>query len=591
MVFSGRPSTACHACRPARRKVSLQSSPVIIKASTKLTQLSGQCDRAPDGCSQCRRKGHACPGYPDPTALRMRNETTNVTKKQSSKSKTHAARQQSPPTQDGASSSPSSSLQQADLSSSRQSLASCDSSASSSSSSASSPISPALLLSTNQQALAFLFHTFIAATPFEGYLSSFYLPYSPDSDACALAIDATALAAYARHARQHRHPDAARANYARALSRVNKALADPRTAVQDQTLVAVLVLALFEATVFQDSGSSSSSSSAPTSWVAHTWGAMQLLMLRGPDQLASSPVARQLFAHASNNIKASCIQRSAPIPQPFLEFDGRVRGLLNDHDPAVPLADLLHKVCAIKARAREEQERSMVLLLEALQVDQEIIAFCDAPPPTLSFTREPFLQGPAWTYQRIVHTYASLRLCKLWNAVRLLRIFLLSLLGDDIAHCRVDETVAESHTLSGLKEYARKHMAEVASDILATVPSFVHTTENGSRTFLSAGRCLGWPLGILELSTVCPLDASRYARRTLEWLAEDLNLPQAIDPERHPGSRDDCSTLRAASLQRAPRQQGVCYKVELSSRGIVKPLSAAGARNQTGITLKGVRAA
>ncbi|KAM3433326.1 hypothetical protein NHJ13734_006508 [Beauveria thailandica] len=514
MVFSGRPSTACHTCRPARRK----------------------CDRAPNGCSQCRRKGHACPGYPDPTALRMRNETTSVTKKQSSKSKTHAARQQSPPrTQDGAPFwASSSSPEPAASSSSRQSLTSFDSP---------SPVSPALLLSTNQQALAFLFHTFIAATPFEGYLSSFYLPYSPDDDACALAIDATALAAYARHARQHRHHDAARANYARALSRVNTALADPRTAVQDQTLVAVLVLALFEATVFQDSGSSrssrsSSSSSAPTSWVAHTWGAMQLLMLRGPDQLASSPVARQLFAHASNNIKASCIQRSAPIPQPFLEFDGRVRGLLDSRDLAVPLADLLHKVCAIKARARDEQERSMVLLLEALQADQEIIAFCDAPPPALSFTREPFLQGPAWTYQRIVHTYASLRLCKVWNAVRLLRIFLLSLLGDDIAHCRVDETLAESHTLSALNEYARKHMAEVASDILATVPSFVHS-ENGSRTFLSAGRCLGWPLGILELSTVCPPDASRYARRTLEWLAEDLNLPQAIDPERHPGSRDD----------------------------------------------------
>ncbi|KAM3566927.1 hypothetical protein ARSEF4850_000098 [Beauveria asiatica] len=554
--------------------------------------------------SICRRKGHACPGYPDPTALRMRNETTSVTKKQSSKSKTHAARQQSPPTtQDDAPLwASSSSPEPAASSSSRQSLTSFDSP---------SPVSPALLLSTNQQALAFLFHTFIAATPFEGYLSSFYLPYSPDDDACALAIDATALAAYARHARQHRHHDAARANYARALSRVNAALADPRTAVQDQTLVAVLVLALFEAAVFQDSGSSSSSSSsAPTSWVAHTWGAMQLLMLRGPDQLASSPVARQLFAHASNNIKASCIQRSAPIPQPFLEFDGRVRGLLDGRDLAVPLADLLHKVCAIKARARDEQGRSMVLLLEALQADQEIIAFCDAPPPALSFTREPFLQGPAWTYQRIVHTYASLRLCKVWNAVRLLRIFLLSLLGDDIAHCRVDDTLAESHTLSALNEYARKHMAEVASDILATVPSFVHS-ENGSRTFLSAGRCLGWPLGILELSTVCPPDASRYARRTLEWLAEDLNLPQAIDPERHPGSRDDwffdsygafpSSTLYSHNLHLATWNSSGVHTLDATvplacnalrgnkacqgravKRGIVERLSAAGARQQDG---------
>ncbi|KAJ3472203.1 hypothetical protein NLG97_g11194 [Lecanicillium saksenae] len=162
MVFSGRPSTACHACRPARRK----------------------CDRAPEGCSQCRRKGHPCPGYPDPTALRMRNETTRVTLKQETKSKL-PSRHRTPPRQSSGSSSPSHSVQESGSPLSMESFNSF--------SSVSSFLPKSLSL--DQQAISFLFNTFIAATPFEGYLSSFYVPYTPFDDACAWAIDATALAA------------------------------------------------------------------------------------------------------------------------------------------------------------------------------------------------------------------------------------------------------------------------------------------------------------------------------------------------------------------------------------------------------------
>lgn len=457
----------------------------------------------------------------------MRNETTRVTEKQVSKSKA-SARQKTPSKQGSASSSslpsPSSSVQEAGSPSSLQSLTSFDSPDSSSVS-----IALPLFLSNDQHAISFLFNTFISATPFEAYLPSFYVPQGPRDDACAWAIDAAALAAYARHARQQHNRDAARTKYAGALTRVNAALADPQAAVQDRTLVAVLVLALFEATMFQVG-------SAPTSWLAHTWGAMQLLLLRGAHQ-STSPTARLLFAHTSNNIKATCIQRSMAIPRPFLDLDQQVRGLLNGFDPAARLADMLHKVSTIKAKSRE-QEPNVALLLEAIEVDQEIIEFCNNPPPSLHYIREPLARGPAWTFKRIVHTYSSLRLCKVWNSVRLLRIFLLSFLGDDISHFRIDETHADPQTLAGLKEYAMKHMAEVASDVLATIPHFVRT-ENSTRTFLSPGRCLGWPLGILELSAVCPPDVKLYARKTLEWLAEDLNLPQAIDPERHPGSRED----------------------------------------------------
>lgn len=391
-------------------------------------------------------------------------------------------------------------------------------------------LSASVSLSVEQLAVSYLFNTFIICTPFDGYLPSFCRPYTAPDDACAWAIDATALAAYGRHSRSRSCQAAARAKYAGALTRVNSALTDPAAAIQDRTLVAVLVLALFEATVFQGG------LRAPTSWAAHTYGAMQLLMLRGLAQF-SRPTARLLFAHASSNVKASCIQRSIAVPQPFLSFDTKVRALLDQLDPAVKLTDLLHKVGAIKEMSQNPNP-TVELVLEAIKVDQELIVFSDTPPPTLEYTRDPLAHGPAWTYHRIVHTYPSLRIAKVWNAVRLLRFFLLSFIGGDISPFPDEAGVSGMQTLSGLKVYALDHMAGVAADVLATIPCFVHV-DNHVRLFSAPARCLAWPLGIIEKSSICPVDAREYARKTLEWLAQDLNMPQAIHPDRQPGSRED----------------------------------------------------
>ncbi|OAA67391.1 hypothetical protein ISF_03567 [Cordyceps fumosorosea ARSEF 2679] len=430
MVFSGRPSTACHACRPVRRKVSpslMQTLPITQASGNETNPSPASATAHLNVAPSVVAKATTAWAIQTPLLYPRRKRTIII---------------------------PLSFYSEANSAFSLLSLTTLDSSyssSSSSSSSCSSAITRPLHLSTNQQALSFLFHAFISATPFDGYLASFYTPRTAADadDACAWAIDAVALAAYGRHTRQPGCADVARTKYAGTLTRVNDALADPDgAALRDRTLVAVLVLALFEATAFFHPAST------PTSWVAHTWGARQLLMLRGPRRCTASPAARRLFSHTSNNVKASCIQRSAPIPSAFLALDAEVRGLLDGQDPAARLAHFLHAVSALKARSNRTRASGLV-----------------ADP-------------------------------------------------------------------SSLKDYACHHMADVAVGVLATVPSFVYK-ENGRRTFMPPGRCLGWPLGILEMGTVCPPDPRLYARKTLEWLAEDLNLPQAIGPDRHPGSRED----------------------------------------------------
>lgn len=98
----------------------------------------------------------------------------------------------------------------------------------------------------------------------------------------------------------------------------------------DSTLAAVMLLALFEAVVFPGG-------MAPTNWVAHTEGAMQLILLRGTDQCRSE-VSKWLFLHVSMTLRACCIQNDTPVPTDFVALAEKVRLLLDPRDPALLMA-------------------------------------------------------------------------------------------------------------------------------------------------------------------------------------------------------------------------------------------------------------
>jgi hypothetical protein len=59
MVFCGKPSGGCHACRARKTK----------------------CDQIPEGCTQCKRAKRACPGYRSKGSLIFRDESANVVRK------------------------------------------------------------------------------------------------------------------------------------------------------------------------------------------------------------------------------------------------------------------------------------------------------------------------------------------------------------------------------------------------------------------------------------------------------------------------------------------------------------------------------
>lgn len=370
--------------------------------------------------------------------------------------------------------------------------------------------------------MAYFLTSYTYATPFADYVPALFLSDPGAGDACRTAISATALAAYSRHIRSARHLEDARRQYAKALIQVNQLLARPETAVLDRTLGTVLVLGFFEAIVFEGGES-------PTSWTAHTLGSMQLLRLRGPPE-AGNRLASHMYTHASNNIKTSCIQRSVPIPEDFMAFDAQAAITCPDVSTAwVKLSSLINKIASIKARARNEAD--VVLIQEALDLDEGIKALSESAPDWMQYQDKHRSSPSSGTYRGVLHEYPNARVAKIWNAIRLVRLFLIifiySAAGED---CEADKSrPGDEHQLSRsrLGVYTRQNMDTLTTEILASVPAFMEKNEAGTR-FAPSGRSLVWPLGIIEETILSRKCAKEYATKYLHELAGDLNMPQVL---------------------------------------------------------------
>lgn len=490
------------------------------------------------GCSQCRRKAIQCSGYRDPFALRVKDETARISCKFDNKTVVSKSLLPLP----AAASSSMAKLSAAEMDTSTQ-----------------APPAPAPYRRVNELcgsfdlgimapprdnshnlSMAYFFTSYIYATPFQAYLPAIFLDRPSTGDACSIAIEATALAAYSRRVRSCGHLKESRQKYAKALNQVNGLLSRAETAVVDRTLACVLVLGLFEAIVFEGGTS-------PASWTAHTDGSMQLLLLRGPQQFTSS-LSRTISSHASNNIKTSCIQRCIPVPDDFIALDRKLLSLQNAGEPSAMLSPIIHEIASLKARHLADSDCNLVH--DALLLDRQILFLAETAPDWMIYEIRPNSESPCWAYKRVCHRYTSVAAARVWNVLRLFHLFLVNFVKEvispedrgaewDLSELRIpDSSKSLSQYVSELRDYATRTMDVITTDLLATIPMFMEGGQN-ERRFAPAARSLAWPLAIIELSDLSSKAAQDFASRQLDRLAGDLNMPTAVHPSRLQDAFDD----------------------------------------------------
>lgn len=154
-------------------------------------------------------------------------------------------------------------------------------------------------------AVHYLFSHYLVDSHFR-YLPELYAA-SPSASRLDDMLGAVSFAALALQSSSESLSARAQVCYADAVSKIKADLDDPVVRLQDETLAAVLLMALYETLRMKFSARSEA-------WEMHAQGAMALLEMRGSEQL-DTIFGLHLFTHAATIIRFIGIQRGVSPPQ------------------------------------------------------------------------------------------------------------------------------------------------------------------------------------------------------------------------------------------------------------------------------------
>ncbi|KAF2104722.1 hypothetical protein NA57DRAFT_70929 [Rhizodiscina lignyota] len=395
---------------------------------------------------------------------------------------------------------------------------------------------------TDYDAVCYFMSSYILSCPFQDYLHSLYPTCRlGKDDALSSAITTASFATFARRTGRRAYMDRAERNYGLALARINAALTDPATAVLDQTLASILLLATFEATIFPGARS-------PEEWTAHLLGATRLLQLRGLDQFQYE-TGRHLHNHITNNICASCMQRMVDLPAEFQAWCDKAGPFIDPKYHLREFSTILQKAVSFKARlwARLEKDRAVLydLFYEAVALEQEASALMKDDNAETAYTIQPKESTPPLAYKDIAHHHKAPRAAKHQNTLRMVRLFMLEVMSAG-ASIATKEMYSQPDTIryfESVKENAQRLSAEIATEVLGCVPDFLEPTSTfANPKFCPVARTLVWPLSVVYKNSICPLEARKYAKAMLDDLVKELNTLQLVDAGKmitKPGTMDD----------------------------------------------------
>lgn len=347
-------------------------------------------------------------------------------------------------------------------------------------------------------------------------------------------INAAAIASLARDLGQGDIMKIARQSYAHALTETNMALANPKTAANDATLISVLLLSLFEAIVWE-------SSQIPENWLVHSKGAFEILKLRGPAQFKTD-IGRKLFTQVANITCINNINNRTRIPQELADLVEAANGPAYEAgSPRYRLANMSRKMTNLVADIDAGKLTVTEVIEETTLQDNLYITYTEKFVPEWQYEeirlnkQVPGVHG--WTY----HRYPSTRVAKLWNSTRMSRILLSEI---KYHHARKLSPSAYSRAM----EYeAVANLQRMATDIAASIPQFTkpvglfdefcspgfvpdafeRTMGDATMSRKAAAASLMWPLSVIRAASVVSEDLRIFAKEQLKLLGKEFRLPQA----------------------------------------------------------------
>ncbi|KAE8452509.1 hypothetical protein EG329_000412 [Mollisiaceae sp. DMI_Dod_QoI] len=334
----------------------------------------------------------------------------------------------------------------------------------------------------------------------------------------------------------------ARYQYMRALNATNAALRDPVQVKKDTTLLAIMILGIFETIT-------GCTKRSLQDWAQHVNGAASVIKLRGPDQI-KTPAGRRMLIQVTSSLLINCLQRGVPLPIHIQEYmTAAIKSVENPDAAFVITICMMHfatlRASVLSGKLTDQQE----ILSRCLELDGQLLDIVVNVPP-------------GWEYQTIItdedsdvafngryHVYFDYWIAMIWNALRSLRILINELIREVLlkgfAHrppifSKTEHTAQFQISTDVLYQHQEDILYSVAQHVnrfpppcdpsayksMASMPLLAYN-EMHSPIRMSGGSFLIWPLwhaGIMDISTD---EVRRFVVRNLRAIGDTMGIQQA----------------------------------------------------------------
>ncbi len=319
-----------------------------------------------------------------------------------------------------------------------------------------------------ERATGFFFSNFVIGVhgPTRGHLDHLENVYNTDDmdDTLLASIRSVGLAGYSHVVQAPQLMKDARQEYMKALRLTNLALRSSKDVKKDSTLLAVMILGIFETVT----GFNQRSLNA---WAEHISGAAALVKLRGLEQLRT-PAGRRMFIQVTSSLLISCIQRRLALPAHIIELRAEAAKYIDATEPAWRVQESMIAFADFRSKTRAGVITGLQSILsKALEIDGTLLEIFSDVPAGWEYETVFTNANPDVVFDGRYHVYYDYWVAQLWNAMRTIRI----LLNEQIREVLLQGFSSKPPLFLGPEYTAQLQIStdilyELASDILASVP-------------------------------------------------------------------------------------------------------------------------
>ncbi|KAI9836469.1 MAG: hypothetical protein M1819_001501 [Sarea resinae] len=417
------------------------------------------CDLQKDSCGQCARATLLCSGYRDTEQLRIRDESQTTKQKALTRAAVSIA------------------------------------------------VPQTITTTIDERARAAFFSHYVSGfSKTYDVLERLYVQPRLDSHLEA-SIDAVSLAIYDLQCRGSMSvSQRARQKYSLALPLLNQALRSASSATSDSTLLAVLLLDLFEKLTNTNPRSTAS-------WMSHVNGALALVKLRDAGHLQTY-TGRRLSVRLSTNLLISCVAANAPVPPALLKLRADLAPFLDGTDPKWRVSGLVlqyaHLQGAIQDRRLTDPED---IVARAAELDHRFLSLAQSMPARWRY-RTTYLEAASErVFEQRFDTYADHFTTQTWNVLRVMRIFLNDLMR---THCvNPTMTATATATTKYSAEKGGEDEEEKSLPLRPPHPATTTTTTTATIDALAQAICFSAPQFTISSSVTVPPNPSPSPQQRL----------------------------------------------------------------------------